>query len=259
MPVITLTSDWNMDDFYAGSLKGMILSKCPAVNVIDISHKLQAFNTAQAAFIIKNSYKNFPKGTVHIIAVNSNTSEKPRFLVFSVGGQFFITYDSGIYGLIFKEEPDEIIELSQDRETISTFPELDIFIPAACRLVKTAKIAALGKKTDKFRKAIPLRPTIEDNAISGSVIYIDSYKNAVTNISSDLFQRIGNDRNFEILIGSNHNKINNINQGYYETTPGELLAVFNSVGLLEIAINQGNASELLGLEKNSGIRVVFKK
>ena len=259
MPIITLTTDWNRDDFYLAAVKGEILQNCPNANVIDISHQVQVFNIAQAAFIIKNSFSNFPKGTVHIIAVNSNSEKKPGLLIFNVKGQFFISYDSGIYGLIFKEDPDEVIELKYPEKTPSTFPELHIFAPTACKIAKTGKISTLGKKTNKFKKSVPLRATIDDAAITGSVIYIDSYKNAITNISRELFERIRQNRDFEILIQSNHYKITRINSNYNETSMGEILAIFNSINLLEVAINQGNATDLLGLEIGSSIRVVFKK
>ncbi len=258
MPVITLTSDWNRDDFYLAAVKGEIIQNCPNASIIDISHQVQAFNIAQAAFRIKNSYSNFPKGTVHIIAVNSNSEKKPRLLVFKVKGQFFISYDSGIYSLIFKEDPDEVIELKYPDTSPSTFPELHIFAPAACKIAKTGKISSLGEKTKKFKKTVPLRATIDDSAITGSVIYIDSYKNAITNISRNLFERVGQNRDFEILIQSNHYKISKINSNYNETSMGEILVIFNSINLLEIAINQGNAADLLGLETSSSIRIVFK-
>ncbi|MEA1896430.1 MAG: SAM-dependent chlorinase/fluorinase [Bacteroidota bacterium] len=259
MPIITLTTDWNRDDFYMAAVKGEILQNCPNANVIDISHQVQAFNIAQAAFIIKNSFANFPKGTFHIIAVNSNSEKRPGLLAFSIKGQFFISYDSGIYGLIFKEDPDEIIELKYPEKTPSTFPELHIFAPIACKIAKAGKISSLGEKPKKFKKSVPLRATIDDSGITGSVIYIDSYKNAITNISRNLFERVGQNRDFEILIQSNHYKITRINSNYNETTMGEILAIFNSINLLEVAINQGNAADLLGLETGSSIRVVFKK
>ena len=95
--------------------------------------------------------------------------------------------------------------------------------------------------------------------ITGAVIYIDSFRNAITNITKDLFDRIGEGRAFEIYPQNNYYKITRLNDFYHETAPGEILAIFNSVGLLEIAINKGNAAELLNLSVNSSIRVKFKE
>jgi S-adenosylmethionine hydrolase len=102
-------------------------------------------------------------------------------------------------------------------------------------------------------------PTIDESVINGSVIYIDSYRNAFTNISLDLFHQIGKGRAFDILVQSNHNRISRLNQRYGESSQGEILALFNSIGLLEIAINGGNAADLLDLSLNSSVRVKFKE
>jgi len=111
----------------------------------------------------------------------------------------------------------------------------------------------------KYQERIPLRAAIDQSVITGSVIYIDSFRNAITNITRDLFDRIGDNRPFEIYVQSNHYVINRLNNYYHETAPGEILAIFNSVGLLEIAINKGNAADLLNLSTNSSIRVKFKE
>lgn len=258
MAVITLTTDWNKDDFYLASVKGRLITTCSNVQVVDITHKIPPFNTAQAAFIVKNCYRDFPEGSVHIIGVNSNQGKKDRFLAIYVDEQYFLTYDNGIYGLLFRDEPVEAVEIETGNMEHHSFPELTVFIDAACKLLKKGKLSDLGPVVKDFSKAIPLRATIDDTGISGSVIYIDSYRNAITNITSELFQRIGKDRKFEIMIQSTRYKINRLNQSYSETTTGEILALFNSLGLLEIAINLGNAADLLGMEVNSSVRVIFK-
>jgi len=259
MSVITLTTDWNQHDFYLASVKGRLLSVCPEVHVIDLSHKIPPFNTAQAAFIVKNSYRHFPKGTIHIIGVNSNTGKRDRYLAVNMDGQYFITYDNGIYGLLFRDEPEKAVEIKPQKQEQLSFPELDIFMNAACTLIKKGRLNDLGPVVSDFSKTLPLRATIDDSNISGSIIYIDSYRNAITNITSELFKRVGKGRKFEIMVQSNRYRITRLNKTYGETTTGEILALFNSLDLLEIALNLGNAAELLGLEINSGVRVVFRE
>ena len=119
------------------------------------------------------------------------------------------------------------------------------------------KIEELGIKIQDIERQTPLIPVIDEAIIAGSVIYIDSYNNLITNISKDLFEQVGRRRNFEILVQSNHYKIKKINKSYNETSSGELLALFNSAGLLEIAINKGNIAELLNLGTNANIRIKF--
>ena len=111
----------------------------------------------------------------------------------------------------------------------------------------------------KYQERIPLRAAIDKSGITGSVIYIDSFRNAITNITRDLFDRIGEGRAFEIYPQNNYYIITRLNNFYHETAPGEILAIFNSVGLLEIAISKGNAADLLNLSTNSSVRIKFKE
>ena len=256
MSIITLTTDWKANDFYVGAVKGAIISECPDVTIIDITHQIQTYNVAQAAFILRNSYNHYPKGTIHIIGVNSENSSKYPYVVIKADGHFFIGSANGIFGLMFDEKPEIIVQINNDDDLL-TFPELSIFSKTACDLVKGKNILELGEKITELSQQIPIMPAVDDNIITGSIIYIDSYKNAITNISRDLFQKVGKKKKFDILIKSNSNKISKINKKYNETSIGELLAIFNSLNLLEIAINKGKICELLGLNINTTIRIKF--
>jgi len=257
MQIITLTSDWNQNDFYVASVKGRILSSCPAVTFVDISHQIQTFNNLQAAFVLKNSLRNFPDGTIHIIAVNSIADKEKPHVVVRALKQFFITCDNGLFGLLLDEEPEKIIRINSGRNKGSSFVALDVFCKVACDLIKGKKMEDIGTACTNLNKSIPLLPAIDESLINGSVVYIDSYRNAITNISRELFEKIGKKRPFDIFVQSNHYKINKINSTYNETSAGEILALFNSVDLLEIAINNGNAADLLNLNINSVIRIKF--
>jgi S-adenosylmethionine hydrolase len=257
MQIITLTSDWNQNDFYVASVKGRILNTCPDVTIVDISHQIQTFNNLQAAFVLRNSFRNFPDGTIHIIAVNSmSDKEKPLVLVKALN-HFFITCDNGVFGLLLDEEPEKIIRINTGSGRGSSFVALDVFCKVACDLIKGKKPEDIGTASNNLNRNIPVLPAIDESLINGSVIYIDSYRNAITNISRELFEKIGKKRPFDIFVQSNHYKINKINSAYNETSAGEILALFNSVDLLEIAINSGNAADLLNLDINSVIRIKF--
>ena len=256
MSIVTLTTDWNTDDYYTGALKGKILSQCPQIQIVDISHRVPAFNISHAAFILRNSYHNFPQRTIHIIGVNTEGSEDTPFLLLEYKKHFFIGADNGIFGLMFSEKPDRIIALNAPKE-LNSFTSFNVFADTACRLATGEKPETLGKPLQEFRQRIPIRAAIDKNVVTGSVIYIDSFRNAITNISKDLFERVGEGRDFEIYVQSNHYIIRRINRHYHETPPGEILALFNSVGLLEIAMNKGNAADLLGLSTSSSVRVKF--
>ena len=256
MSIVTLTTDWNTDDYYSGALKGKILSQCSQIRIIDITHQVPAFNISHAAFVLRNAFHNFPPGSIHIIGVNTEGSEDSPFLLVEHKKHFFIGTDNGIFGLLFSEEPDMIIALNSPNELYS-FTSINVFADTACKLANGKKPDSLGKQVKEFQRRIPIRAAIDKNVLTGSVIYIDSFRNAISNISKELFERVGEGRDFEIFVQSNHYVIKKINRYYNETPAGEILALFNSVGLLEIAMNSGNAADLLGLSTNSGIRVRF--
>lgn len=255
MAIITLTTDWNEDDYYTGSVKGAILSAIPDATIVDITHKIKSFNILQAAFILRNSFRQFPTNTIHVIGVNTEESKDQSTLVVRAEDHYFISSDNGIFSLVFQNRPEWIIQIDSQS---TTFPELETYVNIIKTIVKREEINKLGKRIKDFQQKVPIRATIDDSVITGSVIHIDSYKNAITNITKELFNRIGNNRSFELFVQSNSYKIKKISTTYNDTSPGELLAIFNSLDLLEIAINKGNAADLLNLSTNSSVRIIFQ-
>jgi len=256
MAIITLTTDWNKGDYYVGALKGKILSKDSSTIIVDITHQVQPFNIMQAAFIMRNCWHEYPKGTIHIIAVNAALSSNRYLLVIERGEQYFIVSDNGIAGLLFGEKPDNVYQVFESNKGDS-FVSFTTYIDTAFRLINGDSLNKIGKKVEDFTSQIPLRPVIEKNLINGIVIYIDSFSNAITNISAETFEKVGGGKPYEIFIQSNHYRIDHLNKTYSDSTSGELLALFNSAGLLEIAISNGNVADLLNLSTNSAIRIKF--
>jgi S-adenosylmethionine hydrolase len=259
MHFVTLTSDWNKDDYYTGAVKGSLLSSCEQVEIVTLSKQIRPYNISEAAFVLRNCFPHYPKGTIHIVAVSSKISPESKFLAAKIDGQYILTGDNGLMGLLGDAEPEEIIFLNQlEEKGPKTFPALTLFCEIACKLIQGESLKELGVPAKDYIKQIPLRATLENNTITGTVIYLDSYGNAITNISRDLFERIGKEREFEIFVQSKHYKISKLNTHYSETTAGDLLALFNSVNLLEVAIRNGSAKELLNLNTDSTIRVEYK-
>jgi hypothetical protein len=257
MAVVTIISDWNKNDYYLAAVKGRILSQCPGTTIVDITHQVSPFNSAQAAFILGNCYRGFPEGSIHLICVNAeSTADRPHVAV-KAAQHFFIGCDNGIFGLLLPQEPQEMVMLKKDPDQPGCFAELNIFADCACGILNNRKLQTLGSPVKELSRQTPLIPTIDDATINGGIVYIDSYRNAISNISRELFEKIRKGRPFEIFIQSNHYKISRINRNYHESSTGELLALFNSLGLLEIAINSGNAADLLNLGINSVIRIKF--
>lgn len=257
MAIITLTSDWGLKDHYAGAVKGVILTKMPEARIVDISHSIPSFEIEQAAFVVRNSYPNFPAGTIHILGINTEESEKFAHTAVEIDGQFFIGTDNGIFSLIFDRKPDKIVELTISQESdFFTFSSRDRFVKAAVHLATGGKIEELGNAKDNIIEKILLRPVHDSNVVKGHVMYIDSYENVITNITESFFKEARKNRKFSILFRSY--EINRISRSYTDVAPGEILALFDSNGYLEIAMNQGNAAGLLGLEVKDMIRIEFR-
>lgn len=257
MPIITLTSDWNNEDYYIAAIKGQILSTCPEMTIVDISHKIQSFSISQAAFVVRHSYFNFPENSVHIIAVNSESGPEKPLIALRAMNHYFIGCNNGIFMLILDKEPDEVVELPEKLKNKSKATPIDVFAHTACELAGGKSISEIGKRHINLKRQIPMLPTIDESVINGSIIYIDSYRNAITNITGLLFEKIKKKRKFDIYIQSNHYKVNKINRLYAESSVGELLVLINSIGYLEIAINSGRAADLLNLTVGSPVRVRF--
>ena len=257
MPIITLTSDWGQRDYFLAAVKGKILNLLPSANIIDISHGISPFNLKQASFIIRNSYPHYPKGTVHILSVLTEKTEKIPHLAVQYGGQFFIGADNGIFSLIFDESPETIVAISSLNENgIKDIPARDRFVESAVHLASGKPIGQLGEPVTQWKEQLHFLPVVSGDVIRGVVIYINQYENCVTNITRDLVEKVSKGRKY--IIDFRGETIKGINRSYQEVPIGEIVALFGSTGHLEIAINQGNAASLLGLEINDPVRVEFR-
>ena len=251
MQVVTLTTEWKPDDIFSGIIKGKLCSLCPGVIIIDNATGIPAFNISHASFVIRNTYNNYPKGSIHIICVHSEANKEQDHLIVKAKDHFFIGTDNGIFNLILNSDPDEVIKIEHDGIT----DELEIFAHAACGLLSGKNPVQLGKPMKNVIERVPLRATIDKDVIIGSIIFIDSYGNVLSNITREVFNRVFENRDFRILIQSNRNFTTHISLNYGDVPVGEMLTRFNSLDLLEISINGANVAELLNLSIGSVVRV----
>jgi S-adenosyl-L-methionine hydrolase (adenosine-forming) len=251
MPVITLTTEWKPDDFYYGIIKGKLSAMCPGTSIIDNAGSIPPFNIAYAAFIIRNTFTNYPPGSVHIICVHSEAQKDHDHLVVKARDHYFVGTDNGIFNLILNSEPEEAVVIKNS----GISDELHIFAKAASDIISGKKPSELGAGVKNIHEKVPLRATIEKDVITGSIIFIDSYGNAISNITQDVFSRVFENRAFRIYVQRNTNHTDNISLKYSDVPVGDLLARFNSLDLLEISINGANVSELFSLSVGSTVRI----
>ncbi len=257
MAIITLTSDWGLSDYYVAAVKGTILSMLPDVTIVDITHNIEPWDIASAAFIIRNCYRNFPEGTIHIIAVETEESAEKPHIALKADGHYFIGTDNDIFSLILGDMPYEAvtIEVIQDSDYF-TFTTRDRFVKVAAMIANGKSFSEIGRPYPVIRKSITFQPTIDANSIHGIITFIDSYENAVSNITKELFEKIRNGRSFEIKVGKY--VINKICRSYTEVAVPDIVVLFGSHSFLEIALNHGKAASLLGLSRDSSVDIFFK-
>ena len=264
--IISLTSDFGLKDHYVGALKGMIYSKLPEVNIVDISHQISPFALQEAAYLVNATYRHFPQKTIHLILVDAEISVNKRPVIVVWDNHYFLSADSGILSLLTdNKQPEAIVSLPfQEGENT-----IELFVKAASEIASGKSIYDMGEQLDSLKDHQGQRAIVTaDDKIIGQIIYIDNYENAVSNISKDLFERTRKGRDFEIIFRSY--SIPKIYNKYIEfgeevaAEVGDKLAIFNSSGFLEIGLYKGNkrsggtASSLLGIEYESTIAVRFK-
>lgn len=257
MAIITLTTDLGAKDFYQPALKGSILNLLPSANIIDITHEVPAYNISYAAFVLKNSFNYFPKNTVHLIGIDSVFSEHTKYVAMRYKDHFFVGADNGIFSLLFEGTPDEVVELNimQDLKYLH-FPLVDILVKAAVHLAKNGSLNEIGLPATEIEQRMLLHPVLERDIIRGSVIFIDRFSNVITNITKDLFTQVQKNRDFTLYFRKSET-ITQLSWHYNEVPEGEKLCLFGISNHLEIAINKGKASGLLGLHLNDIVRVEF--
>lgn len=274
MSIITLTTDFGTKDHFVGAVKGAIYSELPDAKIVDITHHVSPFNITETAYIIKNSYKSFPDGTIHIIGVDSELSNENKHIALEIDNHYFICPDNGLICMITKEiNPKKIVEINIHDRIESSFPVLDVFVQVACHISRGGNLTVIGKETQTYREMMEIQPkvSVDQKQIVGGVIYIDNYGNIISNISKKLFQEIGKGRSFTVnaarysfdKIFHKYNEVVGNNSTLSRQFDGNRLALFNSAGYLEIAVYRSNldtvggASTLLGLGYRDPITVEF--
>lgn len=265
MAILTFTSDFGLRDYYVAAVKGAIYTQLPNARIVDISHDVQPFNIQEAAYLVKNAYKHFPKGTVHMIGVRAEADTETAHKIVSYDGHYFLGADTGIFSLMFSKAPDAVYDLNIPSESdVLTFPVLHVFVNAVCHLMRGGTPEVIARKSaDRLRDRHTGKVFYDGDTIKGHIIHVDRYDNLVTDITKHLFREVGRGRKCVINLRTQRYGVKKVSQRYNEAKPGDPVALFNSNGLLEIAINEGapgvggGAAQLVGLHTGDLIIVVF--
>jgi S-adenosylmethionine hydrolase len=263
MSIITLLTDFGMGTEYAGLMKGVILSINPSATIVDITHQIDSQDIVQAAFTIYSSYEYFPDGTVHLIVVDPGVGSKRSLLAFEMKKQFFIAPDNGVLTLLFNERnPSGLIRITNAKYFLAsvsrTFHGRDIIAPVGAHLSVGLDVRKLGDELC-LQDAVHLDNLgayfSENGELVGKIVTVDNFGNLITNIDFNKLKEVHQTGQeiIQILIGSH--VISGLSETYNSVQSKTPLALIGSRGYLEIAVNKGNAAQVLNVDKGAEVRV----
>jgi S-adenosyl-L-methionine hydrolase (adenosine-forming) len=263
-PIITLTSDFGLNDHFVGTMKGVILNIAPEAKIIDICHSVQPFDILDGALTIAQAYSYFPAGTIHVVVVDPGVGSARRPLVVSTEKHYLVAPDNGVLSLILdREERVKVRHITMQHYFLqplsNTFHGRDVFAPVAGYLAKGVDGEKLGDEiSDYVRFSAPKPKAAGEKTMRGVILKVDRFGNLVTNFTlhevPGLFQ--APPLPFKIVIGNR--EITELHNTYSEALPNELFGILGSMGYVEIAASRASAAQLLGVGKGTEVHFVLE-
>lgn len=273
MSIITLTTDYGLKDHFVGALKGKVLSNYPEAVLVDLSHLIDPFNISETSYILNAASLSFPMGTVHIVGVDCERNRENEHIAVKWNDQYFIAADNGILSLLTQVVvAQKIVKINIHEFMLNNSTDMDVFIKVAIHLAKGGMLHEVGEEISAIKEVTEAQPitSADLKTIKGTIVYIDHYGNAVTNISKKVFQAIATDRTFTIktrntvikTILERYSDLGAKDNASIKDQESKTVAVFNENNVLEIAIyksNQsfGSANSLLGLNYRDVVTIEF--
>jgi S-adenosylmethionine hydrolase len=260
-PIITLTTDFGLNDHFVGAMKGVILDIVPEAAIVDISHAVQPFDVLDGALAISQAYSYFPTGTIHVVVVDPGVGTPRRPILASSDGYHFVAPDNGVLSMVYaREERIHVRHITAEhyfRQPISnTFHARDIFGPVAGYLGKYVDSHKFGDEIEDYVKFAAPRPKAAgENRIRAVVLKVDRFGNLVTNVTPADIPALFAEKppEFKIVVGSR--EITEIHSTYAEGGPGEVFGILGSMGYLEVVANRAAAAQITGASKGSEVSI----
>jgi S-adenosyl-L-methionine hydrolase (adenosine-forming) len=263
-PIITLTSDFGLNDHFVGTMKGVILDIVPQAEIVDICHSVQAFDILDGALALAQAYHYFPSGTVHLVIVDPGVGTARRPILASSEQYNFVAPDNGVLSLMYaREERLNVRHITADHYFLqpvsNTFHGRDIFAPVAAYLAKGVDHEKFGDEiTDYVRFNAPKPKPIDAKSMRGVVLRVDRFGNLITNFAAQDVPALfaATPPPFKMVVGKR--EITSVKTNYGEGAPNEVFGIVGSMGYLEIAANRAAAAQLLGASKGSEVQLIFE-
>ncbi len=253
--VITLLSDWRLRDPYVAMLKGRLCQAQPEAQIIDITHYVDKFNLLQTALLMKTSYQSFPEGSIHLMLTNMSLNSTFSPVMLCHNGHYFIGQDNGVFYLMFGQEAAlKGVQLSQSKGNS---------LEQMVELIRLVTDNQLEGNTNEYLKFKPLftetaEHSSENKQIEGSIIYIDAFNNAITDIPVAMFEKVVGNRDFTATIQSKGTWTITSHAKLYQPIDDEMYLCNNALGLIEIAGYQSDVSILADLEPGDKVYIKYE-
>jgi len=259
--IVTLLTDFGIRGPYVAAMKGALLRHCPAARIVDICHDIEAHDVLQASFVLAQAAEHFPAGTVHVVVVDPGVGTGREIIAAAFGQQTYLFPDNGVITMVAEAQPLQAMAvvrnpkyLPSEQAVSSTFHGRDLFAPLAGHLVRGTRITDLGPMPETYKLIDVSKPFYDDDEIVGSVVYVDRFGNLISNITARILSRRWPDPNdAEVLCDAT--PVGPVRATYGQTDRGQLLALINSMGLVEVAANTGRACDVLGAGVGSEVRL----
>jgi S-adenosyl-L-methionine hydrolase (adenosine-forming) len=254
LPLITLLTDFGLDDPFVGVMKGVIYSRLPRARLVDLCHGIAAQSVAEGAYWLDRCQPWFPPGTLHVAVVDPGVGTARAILAAHIAGHYFLVPDNGLLSQRLLERPGadiRAVELERFglKPTSATFHGRDVFAPLCTLLASGARaFGELGERVEPQRSALP-EPSADSAGIEGEVVTVDRFGNLISNIDAGLVSAHGASR---VAIGEH---VLALQRTYSDVESKGLLALINAFDSVEIAEREGNAARRLGLGRGARVRV----
>jgi S-adenosylmethionine hydrolase len=255
--IISLTTDFGVADHFVGAMKGVILGIAPRVHIVDITHSITPYDLNEAAFVLGEAWRWFPRGTIHVAVVDPGVGSARRPIIVEAAGHRFIGPDNGLFTAIYDAALPKVRAIMNSKLMLPrvsrTFHGRDVFAPAAAHLAKGTSPAQFGELVHDFVRVASLAPQrIAPNTWLGRILKVDRFGNLITNLHVDHLPDVRT-RPFKLSVGER--SIARLALNYAETGIGEMFSIIGSSGYLEISANQQSAMRQLGCSVGAPVQL----
>jgi S-adenosyl-L-methionine hydrolase (adenosine-forming) len=257
MKIITFTTDFGLQDWFVGTMKGVILGLNPASVVVDITHEIGRGDIGAGAFALAAACRYFPTGTIHVAVVDPGVGSDRRAIVIQTGQYFFVGPDNGVLSLALRQERVVAVRALKNEQYFHlpisvNFHGRDVFAPVAAHLSRGVALSEFGPAVEDYVKLD--WPQVQTSAagIQGQAVYIDRFGNVITNIENEL---IAGQQMESLIISAGKTRLA-VGSCYQAVAPGKPVGLLGSHGCLEIAVNGGSAARDLGLSIGDQIAIL---